>query len=117
MAEVSRVERAAMAGGADAHGADVAGGEREYIALRALYWGFKNRVFSRDDASAMKKQLMAALDGAEGAYQFQRKCWDNAARRYKETERAISAYRLERTLEHADALVAALDGLEKGESI
>lgn len=114
MAEISRVERAAMQGEPMPTGLtwrEVT----EYIALRALYWGFKNRVFSRDDASAMKKQLMAALDGAEGAYQFQRKCWDNAARRYKETERAISAYRLERTLEHADALAAALDGLEKGE--
>ena len=86
----------------------------EYIALRALYWGFKNRVFSRDDASAMKKQLVAALDGAEGEYQFQRNCWDNAARRYKETESAMNAYRLERTLTAADALVAALDGMEKG---
>lgn len=111
MAEVSRVERAAMQGELMPTGLtwrEVT----EYIALRALYWGFKSRVFSRDDASAMKKQLMAALDGAEGAYQFQRKCWDNAARRYKETESALNAYRLERTLEHADALVAAFDGLE-----
>lgn len=111
MAEVSRAERSAMQGEPMPTGLtwrEVT----EYIALRALYWGFKNRVFSRDDASAMKKQLMAALDGAEGAYQFQRKCWDNAARRYKETESALNAYRLERTLEHADALAAAFDGLE-----
>lgn len=111
MAEISRVERSAMQGEPMPTGLtwrEVA----EYIALRALYWGFKNRVFSREDASELKKQLMASLDGAEGAYQFQRKCWDNAARRYKETERAKSLYRKERTLEHADALVAAFDGLE-----
>lgn len=110
MAEISRVERAAMQGEPMPTGLtwrEVA----EYIALRALYWCFKNRVFSREDASELKKQLMASLDGAEGAYQFQRKCWDNAARRYKETERAKALYRKERTLEHADALVAALDGL------
>ena len=113
MAEISRVERSAMQGEAMPTGLtwrEVA----EYIALRALYWGFKNRVFSREDASALKKQLVATLDGAEGAYQFERKCWDTAARRYRDTESALRAYRLDRTLENADRVAAAFDGLESG---
>ena len=111
MAEVSRVERAAMQGEPIPTGCSWQE-MTEYIALRALYWGYRHKVFTREEASAMKQRLRSELDNVERGYAFERKCWDNAARRYKETERAISAYRLERTLEHADALVAAFDGLE-----
>lgn len=110
MAEVSRVERAAMQGEPIPTGCSWQE-MTEYIALRALYWGYRHKVFTREEASAMKRRLRSELDNVERGYAFERKCWDNAARRYKETERAKTAYRKERTLENADALVAVLDGL------
>lgn len=110
MAEVSRAEAAAMRGEPMPTGSswqEMA----EYIAMRALHWGYRHKVFTREEASAMKQRLRSELDNVERGYAFERKCWDNAARRYKETERAKTAYRKERTLTAADALVAVLDGL------
>lgn len=112
MAEVSRVERAAMQGDPMPSGLDWRG-VVEYIALRCLYWSYHNRALSREEAGQLKLELVAALNGAEGAYQFDRKCWETAGRRYRETESAKTAYRKERTLENADKLVAVLDGLEE----
>ena len=111
MAEVSRVERAAMDGAPMPTGLswrEVA----EYIALRALYWSYKHNVINRDEASQYKKELIAALNGAEGSYNFERRCWETAGQRYRDTEAAKNTYRKDRTLENADRLVAGLDGLE-----
>lgn len=110
MAEVSRAEAAAMRGEKMPTG--LAWQEMaEYIALRALYWGYRHKAFTREEASAMKKKLRYEIENAVRGYAFERKCLDTAARRYRETEKAKTAYRKERTLTAADALVAVLDGL------
>ena len=111
MAEVSRVERAAMDGAPMPPGPSWREAA-EYIALRALYWSYKHNVINRDEASQYKKELIAALNGAEGSYNFERRCWETAGQRYRDTEAAKNTYRKDRTLENADRLVAVLDGLE-----
>lgn len=112
MAEVSRVERAAMDGAPMPTGLSWRG-VTEYIALRALYWAYKHKVITREEASQYKVELIAALNGAEGAYDFERRCWETAGNRYKATEAALSEYRKNRALENADKLVAVIDGLER----
>lgn len=111
MPEVSHVERAAMDGAPMPTGLSWRE-VTEYIALRALYWAFRHKVITRDEASQHKQELIAALNGAEGSYEFERRCWETAGQRYRDTEAAKNAYRTNRTLENADKLVAALDGLE-----
>ena len=110
MAEVSKVEQAAM------HGLPMPSGLTwrevvEYIALRALYWSHRHDVISRDQASDEKKRLIAALDGAEGSYKFERRCWETAAERYRGMEAAVSAYENDKTIENADKMVSTFYGL------
>ena len=109
--EISISERAAMHGDPMPTGISWRG-IAEYIAFRALYWAHKHDVITRDAASELKQQLLAALDGAEASYEFDLRCWNTAAKRYKETEAAQTAYRLNRTLENADKLAAVIDGLK-----
>lgn len=116
MAEVSRAERAAMDGKPMPTGLswrEVA----EYIAFRALYWAFRHNAIKREDASQYKKELVAALNGAEGCYEFERRCWESAGKRYKDMEASITAYRKERTLENADKIIEAWDRTVEGQGM
>jgi hypothetical protein len=110
MAEVSAVERAAM------DGTDMPTGlswreVAEYIALRALYWAYRHKVVTRGEASQYKQELIAALNGAEDSYNFERRCWQTAGQRFRATEAAVTEYLHNRTLENADRLVTVLDGM------
>ena len=110
--EISPAERAAMRGDPMPTGLDWRG-VAEYIAFTALYRDYRAGRIDRQTASDYKAKLIAALNGAEGSYEFERKCWVSAGERYKATETAKNEYRKNRTLENADKLVATLDGLEE----
>ncbi|MBQ0037832.1 MAG: hypothetical protein KBS74_04075 [Clostridiales bacterium] len=111
MSEISVVEKAAMHG--EPMPVGLCGREVvEYIGLRYLYLSVKRGIITREMASKEKRQLIADLNGAEAAHEFDIKCWESAGRRYAATESARNTYRKNRTLENADKLMAALDGLE-----
>ena len=110
--EISAAERAAMRGDPMPTGQNWRG-VAEWIAFTTLYRDYRAGHIDRQTASDYKVKLVAALNGAEGSLNFEKKCWESAGTRYKATETAKNEYRKNRTLENADKLVAALDGLEE----
>lgn len=78
-----------------------------FLALRSLYAQLKAGVIDRPVGVVEKKKLLES-------YRVQKFNWemgDHFTRLIKNTELARAAYRKERTLENADKLLAALDGV------
>ena len=111
MAEIDRVEQAALRGEQMPGGLD-AFEQIRFHGLSYIYQNYQKKLVSRADASAYKKSLEREVREMKEAHIFGIKCYDTAAERYKATEAAKNAYRTDRTLENADKLVAVLDGLE-----
>lgn len=111
MADVDRVEQAAMRLEVMPEGL-VPKDQIRFIGLRYLYGAYKRQIITREQASAEKKAMLAEISRSIGNLDFERKCWEASAERYKLTELAKTNYRLNRTLENADALVCVLDGLK-----
>ena len=78
-----------------------------YQALAALYGRYRQKTITRDRASFEKKALLSEYE----ALKFKWSLGDHWAQILKATEAARCAYRKERTLENADKLVRALDGV------
>lgn len=78
-----------------------------YQALAALYGRYRMKTITRDRASFEKKALLSEYDSLK----FKWSLGDRWAQLLKQTEAARCAYRKERTLENADELVRALDGI------
>ena len=78
--------------------------------LRDIYDRYRNNVITQSEGELEKQKALqrykenkASMESAEAFLRFNAKMW-------QVTEQARSKYRLDRTLENADALVEAWDG-------
>lgn len=111
MAEIDKVEQAAMHGQPMPDGLDVFEQIR-FHGLSYIYGNYRAKLVDKTTASAYKRSLVREVEAMRAEHEFGIKCYNAAANRYKAAEAEKSAYRTNRTLENADKLVAALDGLE-----
>lgn len=75
--------------------------------LSLLYARYRFKTISREQASAEKKQLLREHE----AFVHRWKLGDHYVELINRTEAARTAYRKDRTLENADALLRAIDGI------
>ena len=80
--------------------------------MAVLYEKAKLNLCSREQAIETKGHLRKEVSDIVRDYEFQLELLDSVAYRYKETELARNEYRKNRTLENADKLVEAFDGVE-----
>lgn len=99
-------ERIAMAGGEMPD--DLEWFDRQlFLMLRTLYWQYKQGIVDRETASREKRKLLKDRD-----FQlFQDNFTKDIAKKIMETEKARQAYRKNRTLENADAIILAFEGV------
>lgn len=99
-------ERIAMAGG-EMPG-DIEWYDRQmFLCLRMLYHQFKQGIVDRETASSEKRKLLRDYD----LNKFQQNFTKNIAKKIMETEQARQEYRKNRTLENADAIIFAFEGV------
>lgn len=82
-----------------------------YTALRNIYWLYRERWFSREQASAEKKKLHREWEKARAVERFDRELTERHARQIKAQEQAVSICRKHPTPENAINLCNILDGL------
>lgn len=80
--------------------------------MAILYEQARMKMCSKEQAAEAKGHLRHEVQNMVNDVEFQLRLLDNAAFRYKETELARNEYRKNRTLENADKLMAAFDGVE-----
>jgi hypothetical protein len=99
-------ERIAMAGGEMPD--DLEWYDRQlFLMLRTLYWQYKQGIVDRETASREKRKLLDDRD-----FQlFQDNFTKDIAKKIIDTEQARQAYRKNRTLENADAIILAFEGV------
>lgn len=99
-------ERIAMAGGEMPD--DLDWYDRQlFLMLRTLYWQYKNGIVDRETASREKRKLLKNRD-----FQlFQENLTKDIAKKIVDTEEARRQYRKNRTLENADAVILAFEGV------
>lgn len=78
-----------------------------FLMLRTLYWQYKNGIVDREVASREKQKLIKDRDFKL----FQDDFTKDIAKKIIETEQARQAYRKNRTLENADAIIFAFEGV------
>lgn len=78
-----------------------------YQELRFLYRQLTDRAISREDAKNERRKMVQDWEYLK----FQSELLDQMTGTIKATELARAAYRKNRTLENADALVTAIDGV------
>lgn len=78
-----------------------------FQALAALYARYRFKTISREQASQEKKQLLREHE----AFVYRWKLGDHYVELINHTEAARTAYRKNRTIENADALVKCIDGI------
>lgn len=99
-------ERIAMAGGEMPD--DLEWYDRQmFLVLRLLYKQYKDGIMSRDIATREKRKLLKDYD----ANKWLSGLMNNTAKKIRETEQARQAYRKNRTLENADAIILAFEGV------
>lgn len=91
---------------------------------RGLFWEFKelyrrfdNGEISREQGSRLKKEAMARFREENEKLKKATEIWENHARMWKEIEGAGSKYRLEPTIENADAFLKAVYGVGRKEAV
>lgn len=106
---VFEFEKRAMRGDPLPRGMDLAD-QTAYIALRYLYAQHRAGSLSRDAASQEKREIVRAWEAAK------RQCGLSAysAEFFKVVEWYATDYRKQRTIEAADKLVDAVDGMLRG---
>lgn len=104
------IEQAAAKGQKMPDGLDIFD-QLRFHGLSYIYHNFQKGVTPKETATEYKRSLLKEIDFLRQEYAFAVRCWDSAVRLYKATEMARNAYGTNRTLENADALIAALDGL------
>lgn len=78
-----------------------------FLMLRTLYWQYKQGIVDRETASQEKKKLIRDRD-----FQlFQDNFAKDIAKKIMDTEKARQEYRKNRTLENADAIILAFEGV------
>lgn len=99
-------ERIAMAGGEMPD--DLEWYDRQmFLMLRSLYWQFKQGIVDRETASREKAKLLRDYD----LKRFQQEFTANIAQTIMDTDDARAEYRKNRTLENADAIILAFEGV------
>lgn len=78
-----------------------------FQALAALYARYRFKTISREQASVEKKQLLREHE----AFVYRWKLGDHYVELINRTEAARTAYRKNRTIENADKLLQAIDGV------
>lgn len=97
-------ERIAMDGGEMPDGLDWPD-RQVFLGLRSLYWQHKNGIINRETAKKEKIKLLKDYDFQK----WQEKFCSQFIEKIKRTEAARQAYRKNRTLENADALILAME--------
>lgn len=83
-----------------------------YTFLRNLYWSYKQKLITKEQAQHEKTITINKYDREWEKRDFEIKCWENSARRTMSACHAMTMYRQNRTLENADVLVNRLEWLE-----
>lgn len=86
-----------------------------YLCITEIYRGYRNGSVKKADAERLKKSLRREVREVLERYEFEIKCWNYAATRYKAMESALVNYRKNPTPSNADALADACDGVLKKE--
>lgn len=100
-------EKKAMQGGEMPEGLTLTD-QNMFLALRSLYDNYRKGIVDRDTASREKNRLLIEY---KSSILIDMVC-RNWVDQIKQTEMARSEYRKERTLENADKLLAAIDGVQ-----
>ena len=82
-----------------------------YSFLRNLYWSLQRGLITSEQAQHEKDVTLKKMEKGRKAREFERRLWENSARRTMSAERAMTMYRKNRTLENADELVSRLEWL------
>lgn len=82
-----------------------------YTFLRNLYWSLAKGMISKEQAQREKDITLRRLDAQTQAREFERRCWENSAKRTLAVDHAMMMYHADRTLENADRLHERLEWL------
>lgn len=85
-----------------------------YLALYSLYATLYAGQLTREQARPIKLKLVSQYRRLKGSYDFDMKLRQSAVRLWRDTEAAGNAYALDRTLDNADRLWAAVLNLPEG---
>lgn len=83
-----------------------------YVFLRMLYWSLHNGIISREQGQKEKDKTLKKFDKLFAAMKFERRCWENSAKRTLSVNHAMMMYRKNRTLENADNIVNQLEWID-----
>lgn len=82
-----------------------------YSFLRNLYWSLQKGIITTEQAQKEKNQTLKKMEKGREAREFERRLWENSAKRTMAAERAMTMYRNDRTLENADIMYDSLEWL------
>ena len=82
-----------------------------YLAVRSIYQQFKSHTISKEQAVKDKQDLYKDIKLFQDQHKFEIDWINSTANRVKTIQMVTSAYGKERTLENADALWKAVQGL------
>jgi len=82
-----------------------------YSFLRNLYWSLQKGIITTEQAQKEKNITLKKMESGQKARDFERRLWENSAKRTMAAERAMMMYRKNKSLENANILVERLDWL------
>ena len=82
-----------------------------YSFRRNLYWSLDHKIISTEQAQREKDVTLKKMEKGREAREFERRLWENSAKRTMAAERAMTMYRNDRTLENADIMYDRLEWL------
>lgn len=82
-----------------------------YLSLRCLYSHYRHGEIEQGNAEIEKRAIRVAHEQRMSFDAFARKCGAQSVTLWKNIEGAINSYRKNRTLENADRLANAVDGV------
>lgn len=103
-------EEAAALGGACPKNLPLADQLKFYV-LRGIYSSLQAGTVQKAEGAAEKSRIMREIDELCAARQAERRRWEENQERTFAAERALTAYRIDHTLERADELVSRLEWL------
>lgn len=83
-----------------------------YTFLRNLYWSLHKGVITREQGQKEKDQALKRFEQMTAAREFERRCWENSAKRTLSVNHAMMMYRKNRALENADKIVNQLEWID-----
>ena len=84
-----------------------------YSFLRNLYWSLDHKIISTEQAQREKNIMEKLIDKGKKEREFERKCWENSAKRTMAAERAMTMYRKNRILEKSDFIYDRFEWLHE----